>query len=466
MLRHGFFTLAVGSLMLAGCSVTNSADDPIAPGSGGSGGSGGSAQCAEDCSTLDDDCSQGVCVDGSCTTQPANDGNSCDDGLFCTTDDACQDGTCAGEDRVCPAEAACSTGQCDDDTDACVIVSADEGAECDDGNRCTDAGTCMDGMCEMGADLCGLLDSECSTGVCDMMVGCSAMPINEGQGCDATNPCGTSSCQSGTCTVITPMNEGLACDDGLFCTLGDTCMAGACSPGTGAVCAESNSCGTWACDEATTTCTLTPMNEGQSCNDQNACTPDALSTCQSGTCDVPNGPHTYLFEDFGDNSAGWLLGPEWQIGPAMTSPPANLNPDPGIDHTPTADSGVAGVVIGGNYNTTAGLHPFQYLTSPPMNVPAGETAVLGFWRWLNSDYTPYVQNVIEVWDGTAWVTVWSSGSPPAIEDSAWTYISHDLTPWVNPEMRVRFGFNIGSGGVFDASGWNIDDVLVASMSCP
>jgi hypothetical protein len=30
---------------------------------------------------------------------------------------------------------------------------------------------------------------------------------------------------------------------------------------------------------------------------------------------------------------------------------------------------------------------------------------------------------------------------------------------------VRFGFNVGSSGVYTCSGWNIDDVLIATGTC-
>jgi hypothetical protein len=33
-------------------------------------------------------------------------------------------------------------------------------------------------------------------------------------------------------------------------------------------------------------------------------------------------------------------------------------------------------------------------------------------------------------------------------------------------MRVRFGFDITSGGVYTIGSWNVDDVLVANQGCP
>ena len=51
-----------------------------------------------DCSSQDDVCSVGVCnlASGACQPQPSNEGGACNDGLVCTTGDACASGLCAG----------------------------------------------------------------------------------------------------------------------------------------------------------------------------------------------------------------------------------------------------------------------------------------------------------------------------------------------------------------------------------
>jgi hypothetical protein len=165
--------------------------------------------------------------------------------------------------------------------------------------------------------------------------------------------------------------------------------------------------------------------------------------------------------DFSDNSAGWSLGPEWQIGSATASVgQISGNPDPALDHTPTADNGVAGVIIGGNASTL-GLHNFYYLESPVVDLSgAVGNVTLQFYRWLNSDYTPYMQNVIDVFDGTQWVNIWATGGGPGVQDSSWVLQSFDITPYANSDARVRFGFNVGNSGVLIVSSWNIDDLAV------
>ena len=127
------------------------------------------------------------------------------------------------------------------------------------------------------------------------------------------------------------------------------------------------------------------------------------------------------------------------------------------------DNKVAGVVLGGNAQQT--VHGFAYLTSPVVDTSQATTVHLEFWRWLNSDYTPYMQNAVEVFDGNGWVTLWQSGSSPGVQDAAWTKITFDLTAYKSALMQVRWGFKIGSSGVFPVSQWNVDDVLIASGPC-
>lgn len=174
----------------------------------------------------------------------------------------------------------------------------------------------------------------------------------------------------------------------------------------------------------------------------------------SGSCEV-------LFsDDFSSGDRGWSLDPEWQIGSATASE-GNLygNPDPAEDATATDDNGVAGVVIGGN--AAVDIHGFHYLTSPVVPAATGPLQ-LEFWRWLNSDYTPYMRNTVEVFDGSSWVEVWTSGEAPGVIDVAWTRQVLDISAYANPLSRVRFGFEVSSSGAYSASGWNIDDVMISS----
>jgi hypothetical protein len=208
-------------------------------------------------------------------------------------------------------------------------------------------------------------------------------------------------------------------------------------------------------------CVAVALPNGAACDDGDPCT--ANTSCNGGVCAGGTAPVVFFSEDFHDNAKNWQLGQEWQIGPATASPVTTpFGPDPANDHSPTMDNGVAGVVIGGNASTA--IHPFEYLTSPPF-AASGATVVLRFWRWLNSDYEPWMHDTVEVWNGSAWVSVFAAGGPPGVQDDHWVLQELDLSPYANPAMQIRFGVDVAQTGAFTVSSWNVDDVVVASGFC-
>ena len=142
--------------------------------------------CGEDCIDCPDDdyeCTYKVCIDGSCDYaieddrcfiedacyafndekaenicricipyisltewSDREDGVFCDDGLYCTVDDACLTGQCVSEtERDCGeavTEPQCQAPRCNEDDDSCYAEAANEGESCDDGDPCTMASTC------------------------------------------------------------------------------------------------------------------------------------------------------------------------------------------------------------------------------------------------------------------------------------------------------------------------------------
>lgn len=185
---------------------------------------------------------------------------------------------------------------------------------------------------------------------------------------------------------------------------------------------------------------------------------------------IPAGAQTIFYEPF-NNSGGWILGPttEWQIGQATAggSTSGVGFPDPANDAQSTPGGGVAGVVLGGD-PATAATHPYDYITSPVIDTTVLPTVYLSFQRWLNSDYSPFMTNVVEVFDGIAWVIIWGPlpSASPALTDSAWTPQLFDITAYSNPLFQVRFGFDIGSTGAYSISSWNIDDVTIFNSQVP
>jgi alpha-tubulin suppressor-like RCC1 family protein len=76
--------------------------------------------------------------------------------------------------------------------------------------------------------------------------------------------------------------DGTACDDNQFCTVEDTCHAGACQAGAQRDCAVSNSCLSGICNQATGACEQIIRPDGTTCSDGNACT--QADACHGGTC--------------------------------------------------------------------------------------------------------------------------------------------------------------------------------------
>jgi hypothetical protein len=275
---------------------------------------------------------------------------------------------------------------------------------------------------------------------------------------------------------------------------------GACDTGLLGVCQP----GTLACINGAIQCTPNAQAAPETCNgvDDNCdgqadegnpgggqpcgCGLSGTTMCQNGAVACNGGPIVYFQEDFSDNSAGWTLGTTWQIGAAVAGCAGCVgNPDPGQDHTPTTDNGLAGVVIGGPAPTT--LHDFYWLESPTFNTANAVGPVyLTFWRWLNSDYITYMQNKVQVYSGSAWVDLpyGTTGTSPGVMDSSWQNhpvgtgsptqptngaqypTQFDLTAYKSANMRIRFGYNIASGGVYTIGSWSVDDVIVSSAICP
>ena len=152
-----------------------------------------------DCSFLDGPCSVGECdARIGCIAVALNDGAPCEDGFFCTVDDACDGGICTGAPNTCPTgEDICLVATCNENADACVSVAGNDGAACDDGDACTAATTCSGGDCGGG------------------------QPANEGGACDDAKACTTGDvCAAGSCTGV-PV---------LVCVAGDGCCPAGCTP--------------------------------------------------------------------------------------------------------------------------------------------------------------------------------------------------------------------------------------------
>ncbi|MBC8066916.1 MAG: hypothetical protein IAG13_01165, partial [Deltaproteobacteria bacterium] len=210
----------------------------------------------------DDDCNEG-CNEGTDTcTAPDPFGASCNDGLFCTTTDSCDGtGTCGGTGNPCGAQIGDGdsdcTENCNELTDACTAPDPN-GVTCNDGLFCTLVDTCQNGSCSGGSSPCvtvGDADGDCSES-CD----------ESANACSGNDP------------------NGSSCNDNLFCTLSDFCTNGACG-GNGNPCAgqigDADTDCSESCNETTNLCTNADPN-GSACNDGLHC--NGADSCSGGVC--------------------------------------------------------------------------------------------------------------------------------------------------------------------------------------
>lgn len=449
----------------AACSLVNAPAD-VDPGTGGG------TTTAAPCTTVDDcpapgPCKVFECEDGQCKEDQAPNNSPCDDGLFCTEGDFCASGECTGgPPKECEAPDDCHTAACDEATMACVVTAKRDGAICDDMDACTATSTCVGGVCVGGA---GCPNDECVTSTCDPAVGCTTTPNSIG------TPCGNTFCSTGQCDgqgkcVGVAQNIGEPCDDGLFCTTGEVCNDVGLCIGTGTPCQDPAVCVKAVCDEEADKCDFNAIPTGEPCEDGDVCT--GGETCNAAAqCSGAQPTIVAFFETFAKgNAAGWELGPEWQIGKATASLGGNVCCDPAFDYD--GDGLVAGVQLGGNAVVKPPdmpQHPFHYLTSPPIDASTVPGALyLTYYRWLLSDYKPYMHNSVEVSPdgGASWFVLWTYELEAVLNDGAWTFQSHDITAYKSDKLRFRFGFDIGQQGVYDVGSWNLDHIKVQNSACP
>ncbi|MBI5505018.1 MAG: hypothetical protein HY899_09445 [Deltaproteobacteria bacterium] len=269
--------------------------------------SGPSRDCADSNLCTDDSCNE-----ASDACDHLNNSLPCDDGLYCTDGDVCAAGTCAsGAPRDCGDANGCTDDSCNDATDACD--HADNTAPCEDGLYCTVGEVCAGGACGSGssrdcADANGCTDDSCNetgdacdhlnnTLPCDDGLNCTDGDVCSGGicaggpalACDDANPCTDDSCDAGT-DQCAHQNNTLPCDDGLYCTAGDACAAGACG-GAPRDCSDANLCTTDSCDEIADTCTsqnnTLPCDDGLFCTDGDVCSAGACAGQPRG-CDDTN----------------------------------------------------------------------------------------------------------------------------------------------------------------------------------
>jgi hypothetical protein len=239
-----------------------------------------------DCSAVADQCNDAGCDEDEdvCVAVPRVDETQCDDGRWCTQNDACAGGVCTGDLRDCSAAAAeCMAGVCNETTRQCEGRPMADGDLCDDGQYCTVNSRCSGGQCQGGEPRdCGSAGGGCVDGICnEQQDACVGDPLMDGTPCDdelfctvsdtcdglgnctgtardcsaLTNQCNQGVCdETGDRCMANPINPGRQCDDGLYCTLGETCQTGSCVSTQARDCDDGDPCTDDSCDEAGDAC--------------------------------------------------------------------------------------------------------------------------------------------------------------------------------------------------------------------
>jgi hypothetical protein len=242
----------------------------------GGGGEGGSPDlpCGIDCSMImAPTCLKSVCNEGqyvgpvgSCVVVDDDVGATCDDEMFCTTDDTCNGmGDCIGGPvNDCGMEPdQCEQVQCNEASQNCSLVPSMNGTFCTPTDLCLVNATCLNGSCSGGTPkdcFFAPVPNECWVAVCNPMNGlCEPQPDPGALGAPCADP-------AQLCTV------GMACDG-----------MGNCGGGQPKDCSFlSVGCNTGVCEIATGNCVQQPINNGDPCNDFNACTTGDV--CSNGQC--------------------------------------------------------------------------------------------------------------------------------------------------------------------------------------
>jgi len=213
--------------------------------------------CGETC-VSHADCdggAMGTCVAGTCLYSVCNDGDPCDDGVFCNGLDTCGAGSCSIH-----GPPPCSADRCDEGTASCdtgCLTAADCPAEViGDWSACSG----FDDSCDQGAERSRThVTFSCVSGMCESTMTTemgSCTRVTEGDSCGART-CGA----YGECRYPQCQTDGIqyrSCSD-------RECRSGAC--------ANVNS------TNQERACGPRPSQEGQTCTDE-----FCQGVCRSGTC--------------------------------------------------------------------------------------------------------------------------------------------------------------------------------------
>ncbi|HUU00415.1 MAG TPA: MopE-related protein [Myxococcota bacterium] len=181
----------------------------------------------------------------------------------------------------------------DNDCDGQVDGSAC--TQCLTDSDCIDSGSCLEGAC--GDGVCSTLPSADGTS-CDDGLYCSVTDTCQAGEClGEARDCGSldDQCNVGVCYETSDaclpqtLDDGTPCDDGLYCGIDDGCLAGVCTGDARDCSAEDSDCLIGTCNEGLKICEGRAKLNGTPCaSDGTFC--NGAEECQAGTCSSPGNP--------------------------------------------------------------------------------------------------------------------------------------------------------------------------------
>jgi len=226
-----------------------------------------------DCSTFGDVCNTTTCNEQTDTCQKIQKANGtvCDSSSFCNGTKTCLNGVCQGGTAVvCNDYNDCTVDTCNEYQRQCTFTLTPKPGQ--EGYNIT--GTCTDNIDNDCDGLKDYADPDCRQ--CQYDYNCT--PTSSGQCVQTVCNLTTYRCET------TNKANGSYCDDGQFCTMNDQCQNGVCT-GSSRDCSSvitGDQCNYAFCDESTDSCRKIARSNGTYCEDGLFCTVN--ETCQNGYC--------------------------------------------------------------------------------------------------------------------------------------------------------------------------------------
>jgi hypothetical protein len=371
-------------------------------------------------------------ISSTCKPRSCSQASQCNDNLGATAD-------------------SCSAGRCVYATSKDYCIPGEPSALCGDDNACTNdycsgfgcghtkkAGCCLQTSECDDKDLC--TTDACSNNLClhDKLPGSQC--CNKAGDCDDGKVCTLDSCPEVGLACAHTMVDAACCDSAKDCDDGSACTIDSCSKNA---CLHKNTCcsSDADCADSDPVCTEDKCVAGQcvwtAVKKPECCEPQVLQA------DFEAGlPKTWM-------TSATSKSVQWQVvsGKKSKSGTGALyygNPATGNYDDGSSNSGTVGLVA-------------------PISVAAGESLVLSFWLYMDTEAGSYDTLDLEVvGNGKAPVAVWQKETVPggALSMKAWTLFSVDLSAFGGQSITVQFNFDTQDSVANTMEGVYIDDLSI------